>query len=65
MRKTTLAALAIGFAAAVVPAAPASAFCVGWYYELTGDCSPCDEVDHAIDYATGKLGLGNWTECLA
>ena len=65
MRKTTLAALAIGFAAAVVPAAPASAVCINWYYELTGDCSPCDEVDYAIDYVTGKLGLNDWTACLA
>lgn len=65
MRKTTLAALALGFAAAIVPTSSASAVCIGWYYELTGDCSPCDEVDYAIDYVTGKLGLGNWTECLA
>lgn len=65
MRKTTLAALALGFAAAIVPTSSASAVCIGWYYELTGDCSPCDEIDYVIDRVTGTLGLADPTECLA
>lgn len=55
MRKALLVA-ALG-AAAVLPAAPASAQCYPWLYEAIGYCSPCNVAGDAYNKVTHATGV--------
>ena len=54
--KLALAVLGTALAASFAPVSPASAVCITWYYELTGQCSPCNTVGGAVNRVEEKLG---------
>jgi hypothetical protein len=68
-RKIVLAGLVAGVAAAVLPVSNASAFvCIEPYRQVTGQCSPCNTVDHAwrtADARTGGVLPDLTTNCFA
>ncbi|HVF04065.1 MAG TPA: hypothetical protein VNA20_04430 [Frankiaceae bacterium] len=60
-KKLALAAAGAALVASFGPAAPANAVCIDWYYELTGQCSPCNTVAYGynrVDRLAEKFGLG-------
>lgn len=48
--RIVLAGLVAGVAASFAPLSPASAACISAWEAVTGDCSPCDEIERV----TGK-----------
>jgi hypothetical protein len=65
MRKVLFAA-AIAVATSVVPIQSASAFCVTAYYQVTGRCSPCNDVGAVLQNLHDKYGVPETgTQCLA
>lgn len=55
--KLAAAALVAGLAASFGPTTPASAICIGWYYDLTGQCSPCNTVGVVANVVEDKTGV--------
>ena len=47
-RMLSLAVAGVAVAATVAPLQPASAFCWETYYEVTGTCSPCSQVNYVL-----------------
>ena len=69
MRKTlSAAALAVAVGAAVLPLSSASAVCVTVYQQVTGRCSPCNDVGaayHNVDNRAGDALPDHLFDCLA
>lgn len=63
MRKKLALAVA-GVAAAFAPVTSANAVCIDWYYELTGQCSPCNTVG-GVSSRVEKYGVEIAANCLA
>lgn len=55
-KKLAIAGLGAGIALTVLPVTSASAMCVDWYQELTGECSPCPAVGRAYDNLNDRTG---------
>jgi hypothetical protein len=66
MRKLVIAIAAVGAVAAFLPVQSASASCITAYYQLTGQCSPCNTVGNASRNLHDKYGTPNVTmNCVA
>lgn len=65
-KKIALAGLGLGLAATFLPVSSASAACVPvWWETITGDCSPCNTVGHAIRYLDDKGVPTDFAQCVA
>ena len=56
-RRIVLAAAALGAAASLLPATPASAVCITAYYVVTGRCSPCDDANAVMIRVEDRTGV--------
>lgn len=63
-KKIALALAGVAAAATFAPLTSANAVCLDWYYELTGQCSPCNTVGGVLNRLE-KYGVEAGTNCLA
>lgn len=64
-QKIALAVAGLAAAASFAPLSTASAACLNTYYQVTGDCSPCDELGYVITPAFEAIGQEHFLQCIA